>query len=210
MRNSKDLPPVLVVTGNVGSGKSTAGKILEELGGYRIDSDGVAHWVISREGPAYASVVERFGKEILLEDGSIDRRALGKIVFSDPEKKKVLEELTHPWVLQKIQEELMKAKEKGVPFVVLEIPLFFEGGLDRYFPYSLLLTAKEEIRKERILKRDKLSLEEVTHRLRSQMKEEEKIPRARYWIRNEGTVEELRKNIEDVLKRFLSEVRSSP
>jgi dephospho-CoA kinase len=197
MRNSKDLPPVLVVTGNVGSGKSTAGKILEELGGYRIDSDGVAHWVISREGPAYASVVERFGKEILLEDGSIDRRALGKIVFSDPEKKKVLEELTHPWVLQKIQEELMKAKEKGVPFVVLEIPLFFEGGLDRYFPYSLLLTAK-------------LSLEEVTHRLRSQMKEEEKIPRARYWIRNEGTVEELRKNIEDVLKRFLSEVRSSP
>src|SRR6476646_9495533 len=108
---------LLGLTGNIACGKSTVLRRLSELGAYTIDADAAVHTILKHDGPAYKPVVAEFGKSILQPDGEIDRRALGKIVFSDPQKLRRLEEIEHPIVRRYIDNLI---KDAPAPVVALD------------------------------------------------------------------------------------------
>src|SRR4051812_21874145 len=105
---------LLGLTGNIACGKSTVSRQLRELGAHTIDADALIHVILRKDGAAYVPVVEEFGSEILAEDGEIDRRALGRIVFADPARLKRLEEIEHPIVRGLIDEQIGQAEESVV------------------------------------------------------------------------------------------------
>src|SRR3712207_5421714 len=113
------------LTGNIACGKSTVLRQLRELGAYTIDADAMIHAILRKGGPAYEPVVAEFGKSILSADGEIDRRALGRIVFSDPQKLRRLEEIEHPIVRKVIESAIMEAQE---PIVVVDAIKLIESG----------------------------------------------------------------------------------
>lgn len=117
----------LGLTGGIATGKTTAANILKELGAIIIDADKIAHKIMEPEGPAYSDVVQFFGNNILDEDGSINRKKLGEIVFNNSELRQKLEKITHPIILREIKDRL---KENSDNNLVLVAPLLFEVGID--------------------------------------------------------------------------------
>lgn len=186
---------IVAITGNIGSGKSTVARILEELGALRIDTDELARKVVEPGEPAYREIVAQFGEEVLTPEGTVDRERLGRLVFQDPEKRRLLERITHPRIMEEVQKQVHRAVEAGVAVIVLEIPLLFETGLQRIFPEIVLVTAREEVRRQRLKQRNALPEPEIEKRLASQLPESAKIPGSTWIIENNGDLEELRRKV---------------
>jgi len=169
MIRSDEKPLVIGVTGNIGSGKTTVSRILEKYGAYVINADKIAKEVLLKGGPGYKDTLEFFGEGILQENGEIDRKKLGDIVFSDKEKLIVLNGTTHKHVLRKIDEEINKIRqEKSHRIVCLDVPLLFESGLDEVCDVTWVVDAAEEVKLRRVMERDKMDLEAARARLKSQ------------------------------------------
>lgn len=181
---------VIGLTGGIGTGKSLCTKILAEKGITVIDADSVGHLVLLPGGEAYDSVVANFG--CVLPDGKIDRAALGKIVFSDPEKLALLNSITHPAIRLRIEKMIRAAK--GI--VLLECALLFESGFDMMADEIWLVTAQETIREERIMKRNNLPREGAKARIAAQSDYNEYIPKCRVILENNGTAEEFSHKVE--------------
>lgn len=180
------MPKVIAVTGNIGSGKTTAAKILERRGALRIDADRLARDVVEPGQPALAEIVAAFGPEMLLADGTLDRAAVGRHVFSNLEAKKRLEMITHPRIRDAMFRAIAAAMAKQPPLIVLEIPLLFEGGMHKQFPDSLLIVAADGTRLARVRARDGCSDEDARARMAAQLPQAEKIPLARWVVANDG------------------------
>jgi dephospho-CoA kinase len=193
-RNHRKMPPLHVIglTGNIASGKSAVATILRELGAHVIDADVVAREVLSRGEPAFARTVERFGASILAKDGSIDRAALGKIVFGDPKALRDLEEITHPATRERIFHELAASTAE---VAVIEAIKLLEGPLADRSDSIWVVTAPREVRLKRL--QEQRGLDEVTAaaRIDAQNPESEKLARADVVIVNDGTHETLRSQV---------------
>ncbi len=159
---------IIGLMGGSGAGKSTIAAALSENGCFIIDCDKIAHEVIMPGRKAYKEIVSHFGEGILFPDKSINRRALGEIVFSEPEKLKRLEEITHFYIKQEIFELLKSAEESGVKTAVIDAPLLTEAGLDKECDEVWLVYAEPEVRLKRLMKRDGLSAEQLNKRLKIQ------------------------------------------
>lgn len=178
------------LTGGIGSGKSTVAQRMVERGAELIDADVVASEAVLPGTPAYRKIVEHFGTEVLDEDGFIDRPALGRVVFADPAKRTLLNELTHPPVVHAIAEqlELLQAFD-GV--VVLDVPLLVEAGVDRGYEAVVVVAAHPETQVRRLVEQRGMAEEDARSRIAAQAPLEDKLAIATNVVWNEGTLEEL-------------------
>ena len=180
------------LTGGIGSGKSTVSLMLKTAGFEIIDADIIARQIYEDE-KLLRKVYETFGNDIKNEDGSLNRKALGRIVFSDDEKLIQLNKLTHPVIRQKVSDEIEEYKSQNEEIVILDAALLVESDYLNFIDKLLVVTCKENIQIERIIARDNCSIEEALGRIKSQMSQENKVKYADYVIDNSATLSELRK-----------------
>ena len=183
---------VVGLTGNIGCGKSSLSDIFRAEGIKIIDADIIARQIYEDE-KLLRKVYETFGNDIKNEDGSLNRKALGRIVFSDDEKLIQLNKLTHPVIRQKVSDEIDEYKSKNEAIVILDAALLVESDYLNFIDKLLVVTCKENIQIERIIARDNCSIEEALGRIKSQMSQENKVKYADYVIDNSATLSELRK-----------------
>jgi dephospho-CoA kinase len=197
---------LLGVTGGIASGKTVVAKMLEELGAPLIDFDVLARQVVEPGEPAFTQIVDYFGKEVLQEDGALDRKELSKIVFRDTEKRNRLEGFTHPPIYEAFVIRI-KAITKKDPEAIIQavVPLLIEKNLQPVFDKILVVYVPQEKQIERLVGRDGFSEEEAARMLKAQLPINEKLTYADFVVNNEGTMEETRKQVEEVwqeLKRL--------
>lgn len=185
---------IIGLTGGIASGKSTVSNYLAELGAIIIDADKIAHEIMEKGKTAYWQVIEAFGREILAENGEIDRSRLGKIVFNNLEKKKILEEITHPQVIREMREKIEEYRAEN-KVIVLDVPLLFEAGLDSMVDETWVVYVDRETQLQRLMARDGLSYEEANKRIQAQMSLEKKRVLADFVINNKGNIEDLKRQV---------------
>lgn len=185
--------PRLVVglTGGIGSGKSTALAAFDKLGAATLSLDQLAKEQAKPGRDGYKAIVKAFGTSVLKEDGTIDRAALGEIVFSDEKARLKLEKATHPFILKEMKG--LMGKMKGV--VVVDVPLLFEKKLEKYFDATMVIAAEPKNQEKRIRSRDGLELSEARRRMKAQLPMSVKIKRADVNIHNDATTEDLSQKI---------------
>ena len=189
----------VVLTGSIATGKSTAAGILQALGFDIIDADSVAHKVLNQE---HKSIASYFGAHLVI-NGVVDRKALGKIVFSDEKKRKTLESLLHPLIYTEIESLSNILDQKHQPYLI-DIPLFFESN--RYpVEKSIVVYTPEALQKERLIQRDNATAVEAQKRMGTQISIEEKIKKASYVIDNSGTLAELERECKRVKDEILKD-----
>lgn len=182
------------LTGNIACGKSTVLRQLAELGAHTIDADKQIHEILRKDGPAYEPVLAEFGGGILGEDGEIDRRALGRIVFSDPVKLRRLEQIEHPIVRRVIDEKIRDAKED---VVVLDAIKLIESGWADKCDAVWVVTCTREQQVDRLMRTRGYSREEAEMRVDAQSPQETKVARGDLVIDNSGSFDRLRKQVFD-------------
>ncbi len=186
-------PNVVALTGGIGSGKSCVARLFEKWGASVVDADQLARAAVAPGTAGLQALTEKFGQQILEEDGQLDREKLGTIVFTDPASRKFVESVIHPVVrtmwLEKL--ELLK-RNPMLDLIVYVVPLFFESGM-KYPEVKkvLLVTSPEEARMQRVTERDGLSPEAVRARMKAQLSDDEKKRRSDYVIENDSTFGEL-------------------
>ncbi len=182
------------LTGNVGSGKSTVARIWkQERGALLIDADQIGRSVVQPGSRCMARLVQRFGKEILLPDGSLNRRRMAEIAFSDKENQEALNSIIHPEIIRKINDQLQEACSQGAGAVVVDAALIFEFGLDRCLDVVVAVDAPREIKIERMLAKDKMDRETLGKMLEVQLPPQELKEKADYVLKNLDDVDSLKK-----------------
>lgn len=182
---------IIGLTGNIGCGKSSLSKIFMDKGIDVVDADIVSRQIFE-DKELLQTVFEKFGPSIKNNDGSLNRKALGNIVFNDDEKLIELNNITHPRIKEKIFNQIRNLEEQGKPIVILDGALLVETGYLDDVDKLIVVTCDEEIQIERIKKRDNCTKLEALSRIKSQMSQVEKVKYADYTIDNSGTIEELK------------------
>ena len=177
---------VIGLTGSIGTGKSEAARQLEALGASIISADHVGHEAYTPNTEALEHVVSAFGDEILQDDGEIDRRKLGTIVFSDPGQLERLNQIMHPRMAQMVADKVEVLRGQGVEVVVVEAALLFEAGWDSLVEEVWTTDSPEQAVIERLKVRNGMSEEEARKRMSSQMGRTERLDRSDYVIENSG------------------------
>ncbi|KAM7029827.1 LOW QUALITY PROTEIN: dephospho-CoA kinase domain-containing protein [Acridotheres tristis] len=210
------------LSGGIASGKSTVVAVLRELGCAVIDADVIARQVVQPHSKAHQQILQHFGTEILLENGEINREALGNIIFSQLEKRRLLNSITHPEILKEMLKQILKYFVLGYHYVILDIPLLFETrGLTRFMKYTVLVYCDSPwcprkadppfpptpssapcspgsdplTQLVRLMKRNGLGVAEAEARISSQLPLDEKRKWATYVIDNCGDRESTRRQV---------------
>jgi dephospho-CoA kinase len=194
------------LTGGIGSGKSTVSAMLAERGAVVIDADVVAREVVEPGQPAYAAVVERFGPGVVAADGTLDRAAIAAIVFNDRDALKDLEAITHPAVGARMV-ELMQAQADTENVVVLDVPLLVEKGTYETAG-TIVVDVDPEIAVRRLVEQRGMSEGDARRRMAAQVSREERLAKADFVIPNDGSLEELRAEV-DRCWTWLEKLRAS-
>ena len=203
-RNQKD-DIKIGLTGGIGSGKTLAARRFAELGAHVFHADEVSRRALDPGAACYGRVVNAFGSSILRSDGSIDRKALAEIVFSDEQKRAILNGIIHPYVIGELFAQAESEYDPLHPSIaIFEVPLLFESGMDQLLDGNILVCSGEESRIRRVMERDGVSREHVLSRMRAQMPEEEKRLRADYILENDGTQEDMNRQVDALYQTLIS------
>ena len=195
---------VIGLTGNIGSGKSCVANMFKQLGAKIIDADLVARSIVQPGEIAWAEIIEEFGDEILNNNKTINRKKLGNIVFSNKEKIQKLNNITHPRIIARIKELINRYKEEASGVVIIEAALIVEkGGLKNLIDYLIVVRTEDNLQLNRIIKRDNISKKEAISRIKSQMPVFEKAKYADFLIENSGTIEETRRQVEEIWAKLI-------
>lgn len=189
-------PLTIGLTGGIAAGKSVALAAFERLGAATISSDAVVHELLETE-PLLPRLVQRWGEEVA-PGGKVDRNRIGSIVFADPEQLKWLEAQIHPLVGERIGSWLAALPE-GVEVAVVEVPLLFETGMDGVFDTTIAVVASDAVRAERAQARGHALVDEREAR---QLAQEEKASRATHVIENDGSVEDLERELSALVEKL--------
>lgn len=200
---------VIGLTGQTGAGKSTVSDFLREQGFAVIDCDRVAREVAAPGSECLFALVRAFGEGIRSPDGSLNRRALGDLVFSDKEQLHRLDGLIFPYILTALRQKIAALERQGHSLVILDAPTLFESGADRMCRRILAVTATPEIRLARIIRRDALTREQALARMESQLDEAYFHSHADFIIDNSGGRQALAPQLQEV-KRYLEREAQSP
>lgn len=182
---------IVGLTGGIASGKTEAARHLETLGATCIDADAISHRLTGENGALLPALREAFGDEIFHDDGSLNRRALGDIVFGDLMKRRILDGITHPAIQKAMMDEMNQAEQRGEPLVVLNVPLLFETGMDVLCDETWLISLNRETQLERLMARDGITAEQANARIDAQMSLEEKESRATVVIDNRKSLDKM-------------------
>jgi dephospho-CoA kinase len=199
----KGRPYVIGLTGNIACGKSLVLRELAARGAETIDADQVARELTEPGSPILARIVEAFGHDILRPDGSLDRRALGAIVFRDPEALRRLEAITHPAIVAEIRRRVAQSTH---PVVVVDAIKLFESSLASDCDEVWVVTCRPEQQLARLMARNGLSEEEALARIQAQPPQAEKVARADRVIDNSGSIEETRRQVEALWQEVLAKL----
>ncbi len=194
---------IVGLTGGAASGKTAVSRVLREEGAYIIDADQIARELVQPRKPAWHEIIRAFGKKILQEDGSIQRKKLADKIFTDPDQRKVLNQILHPRIEEEIDRRTRKIGQKDPEaIVVIDAPLLVELGMQRKVDQLIVVTSTRVQQLERLKKRDGRSPEEASKLLSSQIPVEEKVKLADFVVRNEGSLEEMKKRAKEVFKEL--------
>lgn len=200
-----DRPYVIGLTGNIATGKSTVGRLLTDLGAQHIDADKLAHQVMAQGTPAWEQIVAAFGQEILLSNGSIDRRALGDIVFTDVDALARLEAIVHPRVIDGARQLI---QDSAASVMVIEAIKLIESGMAAQLCDALwVVVALRAAQIERLIEQRGLSHAEAALRVDAQPPQEVKAAQAGVVIKNNGSLAELIYQVEQAWRAMKEEQR---
>ena len=195
------------LTGSIATGKSTVSRMFAHLGARVIDADLLAREVVMPGQAAYARIVEEFGPQVVQEDGSLDRKALGALVFGDSAKRKRLEEITHPAIGLRRERLLSVLDEEAFEGVVIwDAALLFEGGGAGRMDRVVVVYADPETERRRLVERDGLSDADARARIASQMPVAEKAKLAHHVIDNSGTRDETERQVRTIYGALLADL----
>lgn len=193
---------IIGLTGSIGTGKSMIANKLRKMNIPVIDADIIAREVVEQGKPAYENIVTTFGKEVLHEDGTLNREKLGSIVFSNEKKRKQLNEIIHPEIRKEMEAQRQALIAKKERCIVLDIPLLFESNRSYELDKIIVVSTSPETQLKRVLERDQSTKEEALQRINSQIPVEEKERLADAVIDNNGTVEQSKEQLIDILKQW--------
>lgn len=196
------MPRIIGLTGNIASGKTSVGRLLLQLGAKRyIDADALVHRLYEPGQPIAASVAEAFGAEVMASDGSVDRKALGKLVFQHPEAMRRLERIVHPAVGTALLKELSTVRDDDI--VVIDAVKLLEGGSGALAQSKWLVVCAEDQQLQRLKQRNGLSDEEAQARVQAQPPLAPKYAQVDEVIDNSGPLTDTQRQVEAALQRFL-------
>lgn len=194
----------VALTGNIGAGKSTVVELFRRWGATIIDADHLVREAQSPGHPVLTALAERFGIDVLREDGTLDRARLRNIVLTRPTELEALNRIMHPLVHQRRQELLEQARNRGDRIVVSDIPLLFEAADPGEFDLVVLVDAPESERRRRLLASRALGDMEVRRLMAAQLPSAVKRPRSDYIIENDGSLEALERSARSVWQAMLA------
>lgn len=195
----KDNRLLLGVTGGIASGKTTVANMLSELGAPIVDFDLIARKVVEPGQPALKEIVEYFGTQVLQEDGTLDRKKLSEIVFKDIEKRKKLEGFIHPRMGEEVLRQVNALAEKDPNAIIqMVVPLMIEMNLQYQCHKLLVVYIPEDMQIQRLMERDSITRDQAMAMLKAQLPIEEKLGYADFVIRNDGSLEETRRQVEEL------------
>ncbi|MFO8007957.1 MAG: dephospho-CoA kinase [Candidatus Brocadiia bacterium] len=195
--------PVLGIIGGLGAGKSTAARLLGKRGAAVIDADRIAHRALERP-EVKEELVRAFGQDILDEDGHVERSGLARRAFEDEQSAQRLNQIVHPPVITEVKERISALREtRDVPLIVLDAPLLVEAGLHEEQCQGLLFVhAPEKLRRRRMRKQRGMTHDQFRRRSRVQISPQRKRELADFVVENDGTMEELDEQIEELWPEF--------
>lgn len=212
----RDRTLVLGLTGGIGSGKSTVGAMLVELGAVLVDADAIVHELQAPGSPMLSEIAAALGSHVIGPDGALDRKAVAAIVFADPEARTRLGLIVHPPTIAEMARRMHAAQNAGVPVVVLDIPLLLEGrqrgtGSGALLPFDAVVVAwvPEEVQIARAANRDGATREEIEARVRAQLSLDEKREMADYVIDNSGSLDDTRSQVEALWEKLTGSAAAS-
>ena len=191
---------VIGLTGNIATGKSVVRRMLEHLGAYTIDADALTHRAYAKGAPGFQPVIDKFGKWLLNREGEIDRQKLGKLVFSDAEALRQLEEIVHPLVRQATEMLIKRAKQ---PVIVIEAIKLLEGDLRKACDSIWVTNAPEVIQVERLMRKRGFSMDQAQDRIHAQSPQSAKVSMANMVITNTGSYDDLWKQVSEAWKEIV-------
>ncbi|MDT0306683.1 dephospho-CoA kinase [Streptomyces sp. DSM 44917] len=190
------------LTGGIGAGKSEAVRLLAAHGAVIVDADRIAREVVAPGTPGLAAVAAEFGPEVLAPDGSLDRERLGRIVFADEERRRALNAIVHPLVGLRSAELADAAPPDAI--VVHDVPLLAENHLQEAYEAVIVVDAAEETRLERLVRLRGMTEEDARARMAAQAGREERLKIADHVLDNNGTVEDLERQVEELWRELRS------
>lgn len=199
----KDHRLLLGVTGGIASGKTTVANMLAELGAHIVDFDLIARKVVEPGQPALRDIVDYFGTQVLQEDGTLDRKKLSEIVFRDMEKRKKLESFIHPRMGEEVLRQVNElAQQDPNAIIQMVVPLMIELNLQYQCHKLLVVYVPQEVQVQRLMERDKISRDQAEAMLKAQLPIEEKLGYADFVIRNDGSLEETRRQVKELWEKL--------
>ncbi|MEZ5510682.1 MAG: dephospho-CoA kinase [Gammaproteobacteria bacterium] len=196
---------VVGVTGGIGSGKTAATDRFQALGITVVDADLASRVVVEPGRPALKAIEEHFGKEVIADDGTLNRRALRDIVFANPEERKWLERLTHPLIAQEIVSQIQASQS---PYTILASPLLLESGQSRMAQRVLVIDVPEDVQIARTATRDNTDANSVKAIIAAQMKRADRLAKADDVIVNDRSLEELHQAVDALHQQYLEMAKS--
>lgn len=193
---------ILGVTGGIASGKSAVTEFFRSLGAAVVSADELAREAVRPGSETLRKLIERFGRRILLADGTLDRKALAATIFADPRQREDLNRITHPAVAALAVERLGQLVDRGERLIVYEAPLLFEAGAERRVDAVLVVRIDPLLQLQRLRDREGIGEDEARARIDAQMPQEEKVARADYVIDNSGPLEETEAQVRELFRRL--------
>lgn len=193
---------VIGLTGPTGAGKGEVANIFARYGIPVLNADRVYHELITPPSSCLQELVEAFGKEILLPNGSLNRRVLGGIVFNDPTAREHLNSITHRYVMEEVKTQMERFRRDGVPVAIFDAPQLFEADAHRACGAVISVLADRRLRLERIMMRDGITAEAAMRRILAQKSDEFFKANSDYIIENNGTIELLAPQVHRILKEL--------
>ncbi len=193
----------IAVTGGAGSGKTSVCSRLKEWGLNVISSDTLAREVVAPGTDAFKNIINYFGKKVLLPDGDLNRSMLRRIITGDDVARSALERFVHPEITKLVQLKIAQAEQDGERFVLVEVPLLFELGIQDRFDVVVLISAKRELRIQRLMQRDNISKKEAKDLLDVQMTDAEKMQKSDFIIKNDDNIKKLMRSVDLFYKNYI-------
>jgi dephospho-CoA kinase len=192
----------VALTGGIATGKSHVRARFESIGIPTVDADLLARDAVAKGSAGLAAVVRRFGSDVCEADGTLDRRKVGAIVFHDPDARRDLEKIVHPYVREMTERWFASLDPERAPFAVADIPLLFESQREGDFDAVIVTACEPETQLRRLMARDGLGEAEARQRIAAQWPLEKKIANADYVIRTDGTFDETNRQVDAVVSRL--------